>query len=109
MRRVNESVRQVLAESVPELKDPRIGLVTVTGVETSPDLRQAYESDPVVREVIDIARTLEGTNRNSGTHAAGVVIGNGPLMDYVPLQRVMRKGEDGARKSEAVMTCTVSS
>src|SRR5204863_5305038 len=41
MRRVNESVRQVLAESVPELKDPRIGLVTVTGVETSPDLRQA--------------------------------------------------------------------
>jgi ribosome-binding factor A len=41
MRRVNESVRQVLAEAVPELKDPRIGLVTVTGVETSPDLRHA--------------------------------------------------------------------
>jgi ribosome-binding factor A len=41
MRRVNESVRQVLAETVPELKDPRIGLVTVTGVETSPDLRHA--------------------------------------------------------------------
>jgi ribosome-binding factor A len=41
MRRVNESVRQVLSEAVPELKDPRIGFVTVTGVETSPDLRQA--------------------------------------------------------------------
>ncbi|HKC77039.1 MAG TPA: 30S ribosome-binding factor RbfA [Gaiellaceae bacterium] len=41
MRRVNESVRQVLAEALPELKDPRIGLVTVTAVETSPDLRQA--------------------------------------------------------------------
>ena len=41
MRRVNESVRQVLAEAVPELKDPRIGLVTITGVETSPDLRHA--------------------------------------------------------------------
>jgi ribosome-binding factor A len=41
MRRVNESVRQVLAEALPELKDPRIGLVTVTGVETSPDLRHA--------------------------------------------------------------------
>jgi ribosome-binding factor A len=41
MRRVNESVRQVLAETVPELKDPRIGLVTVTGVETAPDLRHA--------------------------------------------------------------------
>src|SRR5439155_40930 len=41
MRRVNESVRQVLAEAMPELKDPRIGLVTVTGVETAPDLRHA--------------------------------------------------------------------
>ena len=41
MRRVNESVRQVLAETVPELKDPRIGLVTVTGVDTASDLRHA--------------------------------------------------------------------
>jgi ribosome-binding factor A len=41
MRRVNESVRQVISEALPELKDPRIGFVTITGVETSPDLRQA--------------------------------------------------------------------
>ena len=41
MRRVNEAVRQVLSEAVGELKDPRIGFVTVTGVETSPDLRHA--------------------------------------------------------------------
>jgi ribosome-binding factor A len=41
MRRVNEAVRHVLAEALPELKDPRIGLVTVTGVDTAPDLRHA--------------------------------------------------------------------
>jgi ribosome-binding factor A len=41
MRRVNESVRQVLSEALLELKDPRIGFVTVTGIETSPDLRHA--------------------------------------------------------------------
>ena len=41
MRRVNVAVRQVLSEAVGELKDPRIGFVTVTGVETSPDLRHA--------------------------------------------------------------------
>ena len=41
MRRVNESVRQVLSEAVGDLKDPRIGFVTVTGVETSSDLRHA--------------------------------------------------------------------
>jgi ribosome-binding factor A len=41
MRRVNESVRAVLAEAIGELKDPRVGFVTVTGVETAPDLRHA--------------------------------------------------------------------
>jgi ribosome-binding factor A len=41
MRRVNESIRQVLSEEVGQLKDPRIGFVTVTGVKTSPDLRHA--------------------------------------------------------------------
>jgi ribosome-binding factor A len=41
MRRVNESVRAVVAEAVGDLKDPRIGLVTVTGVAVTPDLREA--------------------------------------------------------------------
>src|SRR5438309_11450951 len=41
MRRVNESIRQVLSEGVVQLKDPRIGFVTITGVETSQDLRHA--------------------------------------------------------------------
>jgi ribosome-binding factor A len=41
MRRVNKAVRQVLSEAVVELKDPRIGFVTITGVDTSPDLRHA--------------------------------------------------------------------
>jgi ribosome-binding factor A len=40
MRRVNESVRAVVAEAIGELKDPRIGLVTVTGVSVSPDLHE---------------------------------------------------------------------
>jgi ribosome-binding factor A len=41
MRRVNEAIREALAEALVELKDPRIGFVTVTGVDTSTDLRQA--------------------------------------------------------------------
>ncbi|HTU16509.1 MAG TPA: DNA polymerase III subunit alpha, partial [Gemmataceae bacterium] len=74
-------------------------------LEQSAELKQAYQSDQAVRELIDIARKLEGTNRNAGTHAAGVVIANGPLSDYVPLQRVVRKGEDsGSRSGEAVVT-----
>ena len=41
MRRVNEAVRAVIADAVGDLKDPRIGMVTVTGVRVTPDLREA--------------------------------------------------------------------
>ena len=41
MRRVNEALREVLSEGIGSLKDPRIGFVTVTGVDTSPDLSHA--------------------------------------------------------------------
>src|ERR687885_1951530 len=60
MRRVNESLREVLSEAVPELKDPRIGFVTVTGVETSPDLRQARVYVSVLGSERKRAQTLAG-------------------------------------------------
>ena len=60
MRRVNESVRQVLSEALPELKDPRIGFVTVTGVETSPDLRHARVFVSVLGSKKVREQTLEG-------------------------------------------------
>jgi ribosome-binding factor A len=41
MRKVNELIREVVADAVQELKDPRVGFLTVTGAETSPDLRHA--------------------------------------------------------------------
>jgi DNA polymerase-3 subunit alpha len=82
-----------------------LGITLDEALKQSTDLRDQYDKDPQIRELIDIARKLEGTNRNAGTHAAGVVIANGPLTDYVPLQRVIRKGDDaGAKRDEAVMT-----
>jgi ribosome-binding factor A len=60
MRRVNESVRQVLSEAVGQLKDPRIGFVTVTGVETSPDLRHARVFVSVLGTERKRAQTLRG-------------------------------------------------
>jgi ribosome-binding factor A len=60
MRRVNESVRQVLSEAVGRLKDPRIGFVTVTGVETSPDLRQARVFVSVLGSERKRTQTLAG-------------------------------------------------
>jgi ribosome-binding factor A len=66
MRRVNESVRQVLAEAMPELKDPRIGLVTVTGVETAPDLRHAVVYVSVLGSVKKRSATLRGLEAAHG-------------------------------------------
>jgi len=60
MRRVNESVRQVLSEALPDLKDPRIGFVTITGVETTTDLRQATVFVSVYGEEKVRLDTLEG-------------------------------------------------
>ena len=66
MRRVNESVRQVLAETLPELKDPRIGLVTVTGVVTSADLRYATVYVSVLGSEKKQAATLRGLDAAGG-------------------------------------------
>jgi ribosome-binding factor A len=66
MRRVNESVRQVLAEALPELKDPRIGLVTVTGVDTSPDLRHAVVYVSVLGSARKRKNTLVGLEAAHG-------------------------------------------
>jgi ribosome-binding factor A len=60
MRRVNESVRQVLSEAIGQLKDPRIGFVTITGVETSTDLRHARVYLSVLGTERKRAQTLAG-------------------------------------------------
>jgi DNA polymerase-3 subunit alpha len=55
------------------------------------ELKAAYDGDPVAREILDLARPLEGLTRADSIHAAGVVIGAQPLTDVVPLQQ---KGSD---------------
>ena len=66
MRRVNESVRHVLSEALPELKDPRIGFVTVTGVDTSPDLRHATVYVSVLGSAKKRAASLRGLEAAHG-------------------------------------------
>jgi|SRR6516165_3768975 ribosome-binding factor A len=66
MRRVNESVRAVLAEAIGELKDPRIGFITLTGVETSPDLKHATVFVSVLGSERRRERSLTGLQAASG-------------------------------------------
>jgi DNA polymerase-3 subunit alpha len=55
------------------------------------ELRHAYDQDELVRQIVDLAKPLEGLVRQDSIHAAGVVIGDQPLTEYVPLQQ---KGAD---------------
>jgi DNA polymerase-3 subunit alpha len=57
----------------------------------SGELRKAYDADPLVKEIVDLAKPLEGLVRADSIHAAAVVIGDRPLTEYVPLQQ---KGSD---------------
>ncbi len=51
------------------------------------EFRQAYNSTPFMKELIDTAKQVEGVVRNAGTHAAGVIITDKPIIDYIPLHR----------------------
>jgi ribosome-binding factor A len=66
MRRVNEAIREALAEAISELKDPRIGFVTVTGVKTSTDLRQARVYVSVLGNERKREKTLAGLSSAHG-------------------------------------------
>jgi len=72
----------------------------------TPDFRKEYEQDPQVKQLVDIAIKLEGCNRNVGTHAAGVVIADGPITDFVPVQRPPKKTNDdsGGADTDTVTT-----
>ncbi|HXX02901.1 MAG TPA: DNA polymerase III subunit alpha [Xanthobacteraceae bacterium] len=56
-------------------------------IEDEPRLQAARDSDPLVRRAFDIAQKLEGLTRHASTHAAGIVIGDRPLTELVPLYR----------------------
>ena len=76
-----------VAKTIPE--GPKIYLDDC--LKPGADLRQAYDGDEVVRQIVDLAKPLEGLVRQDSIHAAGVVIGDRPLVEYVPLQQ---KGAD---------------
>lgn len=71
-----------LAKMVPSIPGTKLKEALEDGME----LKKAYDSDPKVKELVDLALSIEGTACNVGTHAAGVVISKDPLHQIVPLQ-----------------------
>jgi DNA polymerase III subunit alpha len=72
-----------IAKLVPERP---IGIRLEQAMAPGSELAQAYDADPVTRQIIDTARPLEGLVRNEGVHAAGVVIAPGDITDYLPVR-----------------------
>ena len=72
-----------LAKLVPD--DPKMTLDLA--LQMNPDFRRTYETEPDCKRILDYAFVLEGLYRNPGTHAAGVVIGEKPLVEILPLSR----------------------
>jgi DNA polymerase-3 subunit alpha len=59
-----------------------------------PALREAYEKDASIKDMLDIARRLEGLTRHASTHAAGVVIAPEPIIEFAPLYRGTKEGDE---------------
>ena len=74
-----------LCKLVPQ--NPANPVTLARAIEDEPRLQAAQDADPLVRRAFDIARKLEGLNRHASTHAAGIVIGDRPLSELVPLYR----------------------
>jgi DNA polymerase III subunit alpha len=72
-------------DKIAKLIPFEIGITLDKALEQEEELRRLYESDTEVRELIDLARILEGLARNAGTHAGGVVISPSVLTDFTPL------------------------
>jgi ribosome-binding factor A len=80
--RVAKEFREILAEEIPRLKDPRVGFVTVTHVEVSPDLRKATVFYTVMGQDKDHRSTRAGL-RSARTHLRGV-LGHQVRMKFTP-------------------------
>lgn len=76
-----------IAKAVPD----ELNIKLKDAIEQSPDLKEAYAADPEIKKLLDIAQRLEGLTRNVSTHAAGVVVSDAPIDNYIPLQTVNGK------------------
>lgn len=89
-----------MVDSIAKMVPREIGITIDKALKMNPDLRAAYESDEQVRDLIDKSKRLEGLPRHASMHAAGVLISQKAVDEYVPLS----VGSDGSVVAQFVMT-----
>ena len=89
-----------MVDNIAKMVPREIGITIDKAIKENPDLRNEYENNEAVRDLIDKSKRLEGLPRHASMHAAGVLICGKPVEDYVPLST----GSDGAVVAQFVMT-----
>ncbi len=74
-----------LCDKIAKLVPRTLGITIEKALEVSPELKGEYDADPEVKELVDMAKKVEGMPRHASTHAAGVVISDRAVNEYVPL------------------------
>ena len=87
-------------DSIAKMIPQELNITIEKALKMNPQLRQTYEADPKIKELIDMCKRLEGLPRHSSMHAAGVVIGQRELDEFVPLS----KASDGSITTQFTMT-----
>ena len=81
----------------------RLHITIDDAMEANPELKEVYAADATLRNLINTARQLEGVARHASTHAAGIVISQEPLAEYVPLQRPTKGNEQDTAMTQYSM------
>src|SRR5437016_4870787 len=81
------------ADRIAKMIPNELNITLDSAVEKNPELKRAVATEPATRQLFDYAKILEGLSRNAGVHAAGVVMADRDLSDYIPLCRDV-KGND---------------
>ena len=87
-------------DSIAKMIPQELNITIDKALQMNPELRKTYENDPQVKLLIDMCKRLEGLPRHSSMHAAGVVIGQREIDDFVPLSRA----SDGSITTQFTMT-----
>ncbi len=87
-------------DSIAKMVPQELNITLEKALKMSPELRKSYEEDPQVKELVDMSMRLEGLPRHTSMHAAGVVISQKAIDEYVPLSL----GSDGSVTTQFTMT-----
>lgn len=89
-----------MVDNIAKMVPREIGITIDKALKENPDLRNAYDSDPQIKDLIDKSKRLEGLPRHASMHAAGVLISQKAVDEYVPVAT----GADGVVVAQFVMT-----